>query len=145
MTRVLNNPEHRTARLVVANEYGLHIRAAIMLARLAEAINAQLTIACGRHRVSGDSVMGLVALGAARGTSIHAIADGTEAGRMIRAVRTLFKIRFYENYAPRQKSPDAHRPVARTLTPPATDRLIVQGILGNAPASAPAPAVKSAG
>ena len=134
----MNNPTHCTARLVVANEYGLHIRAAIMLAKLAEAIPAQLTIACGRHRVSGESVMGLVTLGAARGTTIQAIAEGAEADRMIRAVRALFNTRFYEGPPPRRKAPPGRR---RTATPPAQDHtmdmVIVRQILERIPASMP--------
>ncbi len=140
MSGFMNNSTYCTARLVVANEYGLHIRAAIMLAKLAEAIPAQLTIVCGRHRVSGESVMGLVALGAARGTALQAIAEGVEAGRMIRAVRALFNARFYEGRPPRRKMPAGRRRTAPPAQDHTLDMVVVQRILERV-AAPPVPAL----
>jgi phosphocarrier protein len=46
--------------------------------------------------VSGDSIMGLMMLAAARGTSIDIVVDGTEAAALADALRTLVGGRFGE-------------------------------------------------
>lgn len=96
MARVAKNPAVRKASLIVSNEYGLHLRAAAMLVKMVEAIDAQLTIECGQNRVNGKSLMSLVTLGASKGMVVTAFAEGAEADQMVRAVTELFNIRFYE-------------------------------------------------
>ncbi len=91
-----DKPLVRKTSLLVSNECGLHIRAAAMLVRLAEAIDARLTIACGRQRVNGKSIMSLLTLGAAKGMFVHAVAEGPEAHQMIQAIKELFAEGFYE-------------------------------------------------
>lgn len=81
---------------VVACECGLHLRAASMLVKVAEAYDARLTIECGANRVNGKSIMSLLALGVSKGMSIHAIAEGPEAEPMMWALTDLFANRFYE-------------------------------------------------
>ena len=141
MTRAAKKPTTRKARLVVCNEYGLHIRAAAMLVKLAEAFDAQLTIECGKQRVNGKSIMSLVALGAAQGMAVLAIAEGTEADRMIRAVAELFGNRFYENPEPGSEIP-ADRTRCNSFPAPSMDRIIIQKILNRVenPAGPPATA-----
>lgn len=86
----------RKAKLLIANECGLHIRAAAMLVRLAESIDAHLTIECGQQRVNGKSIMSLLTLGAAKGMVVQAVAEGAEAPQMIQALKELFADGFYE-------------------------------------------------
>ncbi len=83
-------------RFVVSCECGLHLRAAAMLVKVAEAHDAQLTIECGGNRVDGKSIMSVVGLGVSKGTSIQAVAEGSEAEPMMWALTELFANRFYE-------------------------------------------------
>ena len=95
------NPSRRkhTLHWVVSNETGLHVRAAAMLVKIAESIDAQLTIECGQQQANARSIMSLLALGAAKGTALSAFAEGPEADEMIHAVEDLFLHRFHESSA----------------------------------------------
>lgn len=119
-------------RLVVANKYGLHMRAASMLVSLAECFDANLTIECGKLRVNGKSIMSLLTLGASRGTPLEAITDGTEADRLLLAVQALFKRRFYEIPPCNPRKPARQsRPAQRRPSSP--DKAIIREILDLVP------------
>lgn len=83
-------------RFVVTSEYGLHMRAASMLVKIAESYEAQLTIECGPNQVNGKSIMSLLGLGLSKGTPLLATAEGPEAEPMMWALTDLFANRFYE-------------------------------------------------
>ncbi len=86
----------RKSRLVVSNECGLHLRAAAMLSKLAESIDAHLTIQFGAQQVDARSIMGLLSLCLSKGSPICALAEGPQADEMIHAVEDLFAHGFYE-------------------------------------------------
>jgi phosphocarrier protein len=67
--------------LDIVNEQGQHARARVSRDGM---------------EVSGDSIMGLMMLAAARGTSIDIVVDGTEAAALADALRTLVGGRFGE-------------------------------------------------
>lgn len=97
MAHLTHQPRQlRKTRLVVSNEFGLHVRAAAMLVKIAESLDAQLTIQCGKHRANAKSIMSLLSLGVSKGTPICALAEGPKADEMIRAVDDLFARRFHE-------------------------------------------------
>jgi phosphotransferase system HPr (HPr) family protein len=58
----------RTFRIV--NEKGLHARASAKFVEVVEAHEARATVAKDGMEVSGDSIMGLLMLGASRGTRL---------------------------------------------------------------------------
>lgn len=86
----------RRSHLIVPNECGLHVRAAAMLVKLAESIDARLTIQCGKQRANAKSIMSLLTLGASKGSNLFAIAEGPQADEMIQAVNDLFACHFNE-------------------------------------------------
>ena len=56
--------------LMIQNNKGLHARASAKLVELVEAFDAQCEITKQNMTVSGDSIMGLLMLSAAKGSSI---------------------------------------------------------------------------
>ena len=77
----------RTARIV--NRKGLHARAAAAFARTAGGFACDIRVSRGGTTVSGQSIMGLMMLAAARGTTIDIRAEGPDSGAALDALETL--------------------------------------------------------
>ena len=86
-----------TRRLTIVNEKGLHARASAKLAELVEGFDADATVSKDGLSVTGDSIMGLLMLAAARGTEIEVETSGTEAGALADAIEALVANRFGED------------------------------------------------
>ena len=86
----------RTLRIV--NEKGLHARASAKFVEVVEAHDARATVTKDGMDVSGDSIMGLLMLGAARGSSIDVACAGAEAEKLADALEALVAARFGEDY-----------------------------------------------
>ena len=69
----------RTFRIV--NEKGLHARASAKFVEVVEAHEARAAVTKDGMEVSGDSIMGLLMLGASRGTMIGVTTSGAAASR----------------------------------------------------------------
>jgi phosphocarrier protein HPr len=83
--------------LDIVNERGLHARAAAKFSALAEEFDAEITVSNGRESVGGRSIMGLLMLGAAKGSSITVSAEGAEADAALAAVSALVEDGFGED------------------------------------------------
>ena len=66
-------------RVRIANERGLHARAAARLVRLASSFEAEIAVAKDETTVSGLSIMGLMMLAAGLGCEIEIRANGRDA------------------------------------------------------------------
>jgi phosphocarrier protein len=66
-------------RAVVANQRGLHARAAARFAQAAEGYDAAVTVTKDGQTVDGGSLMDLLMLGAAKGATLIIRAEGPEA------------------------------------------------------------------
>lgn len=86
----------RTFRIV--NEKGLHARASAKFVEVVEAHDAGATVAKDGMEVSGDSIMGLLMLGASRGTTIDVTTRGPQAEKLADALEALVAARFGEDY-----------------------------------------------
>ena len=86
----------RTFRIV--NEKGLHARASAKFVEVVEAHEARATVTRDGMEVSGDSIMGLLMLGASRGTTIDVTCQGDEAEKLADALEALVAARFGEDY-----------------------------------------------
>lgn len=84
--------------LKIVNEKGLHARASARFVEVVEAHDATAEVARDGMRVSGDSIMGLLMLGASRGTAIEVTTSGTEAEKLADALEALVAARFGEDY-----------------------------------------------
>jgi phosphocarrier protein len=86
----------RTLRII--NEKGLHARASARFVEVVEAHDATAEVERDGQRVPGDSIMGLLTLGAGRGTEIRLRVDGPEAEALAGALERLVADRFGEDF-----------------------------------------------
>jgi phosphocarrier protein HPr len=82
--------------LDIVNEKGLHARASAKFVETVERFDARAMVSRDGMEVSGDSIMGLLMLGAGRGTSIHVRLEGSQAAELAEALRALVSGRFGE-------------------------------------------------
>lgn len=82
--------------LHITNEKGLHARAAAKLVELVEAYDASANVSREGMIVSGDSIMGLLMLGAAKGTTIEVMTAGDQYVELSDAIRVLVDNKFGE-------------------------------------------------
>lgn len=85
-----------TRTLEIINEKGLHARASAKLVEVVEAHDASAEVARDGMSASGDSIMGLLMLAAARGTTIEIETEGPEAEKLADALQALVADRFGE-------------------------------------------------
>ena len=82
--------------LDIINQKGLHARASAKFVQTVEKFNAEVRVTRGGERVGGTSIMGLMMLGAAPGTSITVEAFGPQAAEVLDALEALLADRFGE-------------------------------------------------
>ncbi len=83
--------------LTIVNEKGLHARASARLVEVVEGFDAQADISRDGMSASGDSIMGLLMLGAARGSTIEMRVTGPDAAALAAALEQLVADRFGED------------------------------------------------
>jgi phosphocarrier protein len=82
--------------LRIINKLGLHARAASKLVSTASEYEAEVTLVREGQEVSGKSIMGVMMLGAARGTELELITDGPDEEAAADALAELVEDRFGE-------------------------------------------------
>jgi phosphocarrier protein HPr len=82
--------------VTIVNQRGLHARAAAKFVKLVGVYKAEVEVAKGDTMVSGRSIMGLMMLAAARGTTLKLCASGPDAPQAIAALADLIKRKFDE-------------------------------------------------
>ena len=85
----------KTKRTII-NEKGLHARASAKLVETVESFDAKANISKDDLSVSGDSIMGLLMLAAAKGSQIDVETSGPEAEKLSDAIAALILNRFEE-------------------------------------------------
>jgi phosphocarrier protein len=83
--------------LPIVNEKGLHARASARFVEVVEAHDASADVRRDGMAASGDSIMGLLMLAAARGTEIEVETSGPQADELIEALSRLVADRFGED------------------------------------------------
>jgi phosphocarrier protein HPr len=83
-------------QLPIINRKGLHARASAKFVQTVERFDADVTITRGSETVGGRSIMGLLTLGAAQGTTITVTASGPDAVPCLDAIEHLLADRFGE-------------------------------------------------
>jgi phosphocarrier protein HPr len=81
---------------VIRNKKGLHARASAKFVQTVEKFDADVRVTRGHETVGGTSIMGLMMLAAAPGTSITVEASGREASEVIESLARLIESRFGE-------------------------------------------------
>ncbi|MEY2955793.1 MAG: hypothetical protein RL123_521 [Pseudomonadota bacterium] len=84
--------------LEIVNEKGLHARASARFVETVDRFEADAIVRRDGLEVSGESIMGLLMLGAARGTAIEVETSGAEAEALIEALAELVADRFGEGF-----------------------------------------------
>jgi len=87
----------QSRKLTIVNAKGLHARAASKLASLAGEFDAAITVSKDGMEVPGNSIMGLMMLGAGPGSIIVVRATGEEASLALDAISTLVSEGFNED------------------------------------------------
>src|SRR3954447_1431650 len=82
--------------LEIVNKKGLHARASAKFCQTVERFDAAVRVTRGGETVGGTSIMGLMMLGAATGTTITVEATGNEATAAIDAIDKLVSSGFGE-------------------------------------------------
>lgn len=82
--------------LAITNQRGLHARASAKFVKCAEAFDAEITVTRDGMSVPATSIMGLMMLGAAIGTSIMVEAKGAQAEEALEALAQLVESKFDE-------------------------------------------------
>ena len=83
--------------LPIINRRGLHARASAKFVQTVERFNADVTVTRCGETVGGRSIMGLLTLAAAKGTSISVTAKGEDADACLDAIGALVANRFGED------------------------------------------------
>jgi phosphocarrier protein len=81
---------------VIQNRLGLHARAAALFVQTVSGYDADVSVSKDGERVNGKSIMGLMMLAAAKGTSIEVEATGPAAAEALDAIRRLVADKFRE-------------------------------------------------
>ena len=82
--------------LKIVNEKGLHARASAKLVEVVEAFDARAEVSKDGMSASGDSIMGLLMLAAAKGSFIDVETSGPDAEALAQALETLVADKFGE-------------------------------------------------
>ena len=85
-----------TRTLTIVNVKGLHARASAKLVELVEDFDAEAVVSKDGIDVTGDSIMGLLMLAAARGTQIEVATSGSDAAALADAIEALVADKFGE-------------------------------------------------
>ena len=80
----------------ICNKKGLHARASAKFVQTVEKFEADVHVKRGGESVGGTSIMGLMMLAAAPGTTITVEATGREAAEVVEALANLIDSRFGE-------------------------------------------------
>src|ERR687889_2246448 len=88
-------PDGALARQIpIVNKKGLHARASAKFVQMVERFDADVTVTRCGETVGGRSIMGLLTLAAAQGTSITVTAKGEDAALCLQAIDDLLANRF---------------------------------------------------
>jgi phosphocarrier protein len=83
--------------LQIVNRKGLHARATAKFVQCVDRFDADIKVARCGETVGGDSIMGILTLGAGLGSTITVFASGAEAKEALDALAELVSNRFGED------------------------------------------------
>lgn len=83
--------------LQIKNRLGLHARAAAQFVQTANQFSAEVTVSKEGQSINGKSIIGLMMLAAACGSSIEVVAEGPDAGALMAALEALIDRKFDED------------------------------------------------
>lgn len=84
-------------QIEIINKLGMHARAAAKFVTLAQTYSADIQIARNGQQVNGKSIMGVMMLAAAKGSSIDLTIEGEDEAQAMQALIQLINNRFDED------------------------------------------------
>lgn len=81
---------------VIINKLGLHARASAKLTQLASGFSCEVMLSRNNRRVNAKSIMGVMMLAAAKGTTIRIETDGADETEAMQALQALINNYFGE-------------------------------------------------
>ena len=75
--------------MTIKNKLGLHARAAAMLVKTTNAFKSEVVLEKDGQRVNGKSIMGVMMLAAAKGSTLKVEADGPDALEVVNNIEVL--------------------------------------------------------
>jgi phosphocarrier protein HPr len=87
----------RVREMPIVNRKGLHARATAKFVQCVDRFDAEIKVTRCGETVGGDSIMGILTLGAGMGTTITVAAIGIEAEAALNAIAELVANRFGED------------------------------------------------
>lgn len=82
--------------LLIENKLGLHARAAAQIVKAASGFSAKILLCKDGIEVDGKSIMGIMMMAAAKGTTILVSAEGEDEEKALDGMERLFKDKFGE-------------------------------------------------
>lgn len=89
-------PQTLTKELLVQNKMGIHARPAAMIVRVTNKFKSEVYVEKDEEQVNGKSIMGLMMLAAAKGSTVKFVATGPDAEQMLTDLEALFAKKFDE-------------------------------------------------
>jgi len=84
-------------RLEITNRLGMHARASALLVQTVDRFSSEVTISKGDNVVNARSIMGVLTLGAARGSKVSVEIRGEDAREAMLAIEELIEDKFRES------------------------------------------------
>lgn len=82
--------------LTIVNDLGLHARAASKFVKLAGQFDSEVFLGNGTHEVNAKSILGVLMLACAKGSTVHLRCEGTQAEEAYDALSKLVEDGFGE-------------------------------------------------
>jgi phosphocarrier protein HPr len=82
--------------LLIENRLGLHARAAAQIVKAASGFNSKILLSKDGIEVDGKSIMGIMMMAAAKGTTVLVSAEGDDEEKALEGMENLFKEKFGE-------------------------------------------------
>jgi len=86
----------KNKELLIENKLGLHARAAAQIVKTANAYRSRITLSKDGVDVDGKSIMGIMMLAAAKGTTVAVRIEGSDEEAALAGMEVLFKNKFGE-------------------------------------------------
>lgn len=82
--------------LLIENRLGLHARAAAQIVKTASSFRSRILLCKDGMEVDGKSIMGIMMMAAAKGTTVLVRAEGDDEEQALAGMEKLFKDKFGE-------------------------------------------------
>ncbi len=85
-----------SSEIAIVNKLGLHARAAAKFVNLASGFQSEISLSRNGHTVNAKSIMGVMMLAAAKGTTLELITNGNDEAEALQQLEQLVAERFGE-------------------------------------------------